>query len=499
MTVQDFPLWPIQQPIFDELVQAFNDGHDSVFLQAPTGFGKTTIFTKIIAGLKRNEEPALIVAHTNEILDQIAERLNQYGIAFGYIASGYRAVPWETIQLCMIQTLKPLLMADLDLPVEQRRFKARAVIIDEAHHCVASNYDPLYLLPDCHIIQVSATPWRLDGQGFQHRATKLICAASLKTLSYTVNPVTGHTYLVPCEAYTVQRIDASKIRESKETGEVNESDAEKAIEDADVFGCSVSIYKERCPGVTFMVKCQSRRHADMMAKEFNDAGVSCKALHGKVSRAERKQIIKDFRAGKILGLAVCQMAGEGFDAPNIGAIFLAKYTNSLWDYLQFAGRGARGRKGKTKYFLFDHVGLVDKFGHPLLNRTWSLDGKVLIEDDDDYRQCEQCYMWYPKRETSCAHCGFTAAKRESSADDKKGIPTVNKFGMLVYVPEADDEPKPPKVERKATRGEIGKTLAMTNDIKDWMAWCKEKGYTSQFAFIQWNMKQSRRKVKEARR
>jgi DNA repair protein RadD len=491
--IQELQLWPVQVPVYEDLLDAYASDcrhsagcncppkHTNVFVQAPTGFGKTTIFTKMVAGAYRKKTVTYIVAHTNPIIDQISERLKLYGIPHSFIAAGYRHTPWEPIQVCMVQSLKPRL---LDGRVPQPEL----VIIDEAHHCTASNYDPLFDIPGAHVVMVSATPWRLDGIGFTHRATKLICGPTVKYLFNTVNPMTGRTYLVPPKVYGCpEKIDTSKIGRTKD-GEYKEKEAEAAIEKAQIFGSALTHYKMHCHGQTAVYFCQSVRHSDKLADEFTTAGVACKAIHGDKTKQEINQTLKELAQGKIFGLAVCEMAGEGFDLPLISAIFFLRLTRSLSKYLQGAGRAMRGADGKTCCLMFDHVGAVQEFGHPGAPRTWSLEGKTEIIDDGeaDMRQCEKCYLWIS--EYPCEQCGHTPKKGTGSGAQEE--PTVNKYGMLVLLDEPE-APAPKKPPRKMTRSDIGVNLANINNPLDWHRWAKANGYTPAWANIQWGLKMRR--------
>ena len=55
------------------------------------------------------------------------------------------------------------------------------VIIDEAHHALASTYKQLWdFYPSCKFLGVTATPIRTNGEGFQDLFDKLIATASIK-------------------------------------------------------------------------------------------------------------------------------------------------------------------------------------------------------------------------------------------------------------------------------------------------------------------------------
>ena len=483
----ELELWEVQLPIYDELRQAFTDGHTNVAIQAPTGFGKTSIFTKMVFGAWQKKKVTYIVAHTDAIVQQISARLEQYGIPHSFIAAGRCYIPWETIQVCMIQSLAPR-MADGRAP------EPELVVIDEAHHCVAKSYDCLFDIPGAWVIGVSATWWRMNGQGFQHRFTYMVGAPGLKYLTREVNPKTDRTYLVPPWVYGIPGAKRERVKKNKD-GEYNEASAEQEIENAKIFGDAVRHYIQYCNGESAILFCQSVKHAQLVAGEFQDAGISCKSIDGTMGKAAIRAVVNAYNRGEVSVLSTCMLVGEGFDVPKISAVFVLKFTASLVAWLQMIGRGLRAYSDKTHCKVFDHTGMLEEHGHPIAPRTWSLDGKTDIIDDgeEDYKQCSHCYLWIPRSQSPCEGCGYIEAKGNGVKAEQP--PTVNRYGMLVLMEE--EEPPPVKrPERKATRGEIGKTLALSETWGDWWKWCEEHGYKQQMARIHWEMKVARQRSKK---
>ena len=95
----------------------------SVFLQMPTGTGKTIVFLDIAKKFIEQQKPVLIIAHKEEIIQQIVERLRKYEVEPGIIKAGYFEHRERPIQVASIQTLSRRDHPPADL-----------IIIDEAHH-----------------------------------------------------------------------------------------------------------------------------------------------------------------------------------------------------------------------------------------------------------------------------------------------------------------------------------------------------------------------------
>lgn len=484
----ELKLWDVQIPWYDEVRAAFTKaggGHTRVLCQAPTGFGKTTVFTKIVAGAAARGETVYIVAHTNNILDQISQRLKDYGIEHSFIAAGYTYVPWRKVQLCMVQTLKGKVASGAVK-------KPRLVVIDEAHHSPAANYDCIFAWEDVHIVGVTATPERCDGIAMSTRYTKLIEGPSIRLLYTQVNPATSRPYLVKPWVYTPSRVDISQVRVNKKTGELNEDDCAQAIKNSKVMGETVALYKEHCPGKTAVVFCQTVEHCLIVEENFTKAGIAAKAIYGDQGKACVARILSDYEKGKYKVLISCMLVGEGFDLPKIEAVFLLRLTKSLVLFMQPVGRGLRADIGKDMCFVFDQVGLVDIHGLPHAPRKWSLDGRAELIDDGDAqrKQCKKCFLWIKMSAKVCKACGTECG----GGGGKQKEYGENKFGKLVLVEDDNLEPIKPKREAaKSTRGEIGKAVAMAESLDELTKWATDKGYAKpgQWAVIQWGMKTRR--------
>src|SRR5215831_1614685 len=82
-------LRPHQQTAFSAVQQAYEQGKRRALVVAPTGWGKTVLFAHVIAWEQgRQQQPVLVLAHRDELLQQAADK------------SGSRA----TRHVCMART-----------------------------------------------------------------------------------------------------------------------------------------------------------------------------------------------------------------------------------------------------------------------------------------------------------------------------------------------------------------------------------------------------------
>ena len=86
--------------------------HRSVMVQMPTGTGKTVLLAEVIRSLApmgvgsgHQDGGVLVVAHRRELIKQISETLDGFGIAHGLIISGKEMDGSQRVQVASIQTL----------------------------------------------------------------------------------------------------------------------------------------------------------------------------------------------------------------------------------------------------------------------------------------------------------------------------------------------------------------------------------------------------------
>ncbi len=142
----------------------------------PTGTGKTTLFCEIVRKFTTELYPdkkVLIITHRKELVEQAHNRLeNGFHLRAGVISSNYIQNSSAQIQVASIQTLVKR--------AEHQKDIFSLIIIDEAHHALASTYRQLWnYYPSGKFLGVTATPTRTNGQGFQDLFEKLVSIPTL--------------------------------------------------------------------------------------------------------------------------------------------------------------------------------------------------------------------------------------------------------------------------------------------------------------------------------
>ncbi len=93
------------------------------------------------------------------------------------------------------------------------------------------------------------------------------------------------------------------------------------------------------------------KHSQQMTEAFKNAGVDARLVVGTTAREERNQTIEAFRKGDFKVLVGVGIMTEGFEAPNISGIIMARPTMSQLSYTQMIGRGTRKAipSGRSRY------------------------------------------------------------------------------------------------------------------------------------------------------
>ena len=329
--------------------------HCSIMVQMPTGTGKTHLLASLVNEelRTRNEESCVwIVAHRRELVEQIEATVSRYGVSKEDGSVKVLSIQWLSRHWDDVKNEKPGL-----------------IVIDEAHHALAETYKELWLrYPNAKKLGMTATPCRLNRKGFTDLFEVLITSNSIADFI-------KQGWLSPFDYVSIrsnsedqQLIDGLEKRGADGDFQVKEMDTvlnrRPTIER---LYQSVRQYAHGKKGIVYAI---SISHARNIASYYNNRGVNAVAIDSKTPAKLRKQLVEDFRQGKIQVLVNVDVFSEGFDCPDVEFVQLARPTLSLAKYLQQVGRGLRKTVGKETCMLIDNVGLYRLFGLPTAYRDW---------------------------------------------------------------------------------------------------------------------------------
>ncbi len=375
-----FDLRPYQQAAVDGVRDSFRSGRRRPLLVAPTGSGKTVIFSYVTASAAAKGNRTLILVHRAELLEQCHRSLSQMDVPHGLIASGLTPDRSQLTQIASVQTL--VRRFDRVLPPD-------LIVIDEAHHATAGAWaSVLAQYPNARVLGVTATPQRLDGKGLGQVFDDLIRGPE-------VTKLIDEGYLCKPVYYAPKTVDLTGVH--MVAGDYNRAEVAERMDRPTITGDAVIHYRKYAEGQPCIVFCTGIKHAEHVAQAFNASGYRFKVIDGTLAKEERARRVLDLSSGALQGLVSVDIVSEGFDLPCVSTAILLRPTASLSLHLQQIGRVLRPSPGKQRAVILDHVGNCRRHGLAEEVRDWSLDGirkrgKRGPQDDvADTRQCPECF------------------------------------------------------------------------------------------------------------
>ncbi len=385
-------LRPYQIDLIEETKQAYRDGYSSPCIVLGCGGGKSCITAELAKRATAKGNRVLYIIHRQELCEQIRDTFKWWGVNM------------DLCRIGMVQTIcrRTAKIHPPDL-----------IITDESHHALAQSYRKIYeAFPDACRVGVTATPCRLGGGGLGDVNDKLVIGVSTKWLI-------ENGYLAPYEYYAPTVADLTGLHVQR--GEFITDEIMKALNTSAIYGDVIQYYRQLSDGKQAICYCASIEHSKNMAEQFNAAGIKAAHIDGETPKPERKQIVDDFKAGKIMILCNVDLISEGFDVPDCNTAILLRPTKSLTLYIQQSMRCMRYKPGKTAVII-DHVGNYARFGLPDMDREWDLTpkkpGKKKEESEINIRQCPHCFFTHEYAPV-CPHCGYVYPIKERTLDEIK--------------------------------------------------------------------------------
>lgn len=370
-----------QQESVDKIYQSAASGNKSIMVQSPPRTGKTVIMAEIARRATAKGNRILFMVHRKEIVDQVKSTFVR------------QDVNMSLAQIGMVQTFTRRV---------ERLKKPSIIFVDEAHHVLAKSYMKIInAFPNALKLLFTATPYRLSGQGFEEVVDDMIVG---KPISWLIQ----NNFLAPVDYYAPSQIDSIQLK-VKRNGEFDDKSIEEAMKPK-IYGNAVKHYQKLANNKQAIAYTYNIASAERLAAEFNANGISAKAVSSHTDKKERDQIIAQYKNGDIQIVTNNSLFTEGLDLPNVDCVIMLRPTQSLSLYLQFAMRSMNPRKNK-RAIIIDHVGNVERFGLPTMDREWSLkggDSKSNNEKRSEIKSvtvCSTCFATFYRKSDQCPFCG----------------------------------------------------------------------------------------------
>ncbi|MDY6937498.1 MAG: DEAD/DEAH box helicase [Cyanobacteriota bacterium] len=369
-----YALRDYQQDLIEQVFHLWSESDvKRVLAQLPTGGGKTVIFTSVAHQFTSRQKSVLVLAHREELLLQAQEKLEHVtGQPVGLIKAGYKEKRQCAIQVASVASL-----------VNRESPPADLIIVDEAHHSTANTYQQLLdRYPEAYVLGVTATPARIDGQGFKFVYDRLVIGPSVQTL-------VDRGFLSKFKLFAApQTVNTQGVKTT--AGDYNARQLAQAVDTSIVMGDLIDAWHEFAPGKQTVVFAVNVDHSKAIAQAYSQAGIPAEHLDGETPDRDRRATLERFRAGEITVLSNCGLFSEGFDLPSIEAVQCVRPTQSLVFWLQMVGRSLRVHPNKEYAVVIDHTENWAIHGAPTQPRNWSLE-PVSLQGGRWNVVCPECH------------------------------------------------------------------------------------------------------------
>jgi len=431
--MNNIKLRPYQQKSIEQTRESILKGQRKVLIWLNTGAGKSVIFKKITADTIANGKKVLLVMRRRDLIFQTKKHIEAIGHKPSIIMGTEKGFDSSNVvQICSIDTIR----ARIDDKKYQFLKKYDLIILDEAHDCTSPSYMKFFDFVDDGkkiFVGLTATPFKIGKKvhDFWDNCVQSITSKELK----------DQGYLTDARLFAPQvKINTSNLK-VQATGDYKTSEVFDIMSDLNVIGDVIQTYEkygQDKPAILFAVNI---RHSELMAAEFNLAGIPAIHCDQSSSSKERESAINKLRKGEIKILCNVNIFSTGVDIPEAEVGIMARPTASEVLYIQQLGRLLRPCKkcarcgatygaenqcyscgyNKASYekphaIILDHGDNSSRFGLPFRPRVAHLkeekkEGKSKKESVPQLaKDCPECFAILDPKEIECPYCGYEFKK-----------------------------------------------------------------------------------------
>lgn len=330
------------QSVFDYYA-AGNKGNPVIAM--PTGTGKSIViaeFCRRVLSYWPNQR-IIVATHVKELIEQNAKKMLEIWptAPVGIYSAGLGSR--DSLQSIIFGGVASMVKAT-------ERFGLRhLMIVDEAHLVspdAESNYQKLIaglkqFNPNFKTIGLTATAYR-TGQGpiadDGNLFTDVACdMTSLQRFNWFIS----EGYLVPpIPKRTMTELDVSNV--GIVNGDYSQAELQKAVDQYGItYQCCREIIEYAAQRKSWLIFASGIEHAEHVAECLQTLGINAKAIHGKLPKAQRDELIMSWKNLSLRCLVANNMMTTGVDHPALDFIGMKRPTTSTGLWVQMLGRGTR--------------------------------------------------------------------------------------------------------------------------------------------------------------
>ncbi|HSD24082.1 MAG TPA: DEAD/DEAH box helicase family protein [Solirubrobacterales bacterium] len=176
----------------------------------------------------------------------------------------------------------------------------------------------------------------------------------------------------------VRTIAKVPLRKGEVDQDFDQEELAKLLDQTPFNVAIADLYRSRFRRVPGVVYTAGVKHANHVAKAFQDAGINARAVSGETPKRELAEILAGFERGEVDVLCNAMLLAEGWNSPRATICMHLAPTASRRVYQQRVGRVTRRNPGKE-------AGLVIDFVHPATTHDETIVTLHSLLDRDVYR------------------------------------------------------------------------------------------------------------------
>ena len=406
-------LRPRQKVFVERSISALNENGNALSV-APTGAGKTVMFSAIVGQLLDSASTrAIVLAHRDELTEQNRAQFQKLNPNISTSVFDARDKSWEArVTFAMVPTLS----RDENLATMPA---TDLLIIDEAHHAVAETYQRIIdkskeLNSNCRVFGVTATPTRSDGVGLRRVFTNVADQISVGELVATGNLVRPKTFVMDVG-------ENARLASLQQRGGEFEMEAVEKILNTELINSEViNRWKEKAGNRQTVVFCSTVAHAQTVANEFTKADIDTVLITGELGTREREERLKKYSSGEAQVIVNVAVLTEGWDHPPTSCVVLLRPSSAKSTMTQMIGRGLRTVDARIYPGITKDDCIILDFGasaltHGTLEQDIELDD-VPTDGEALKNTCPSCGASIPLSASECPICGHEFAREKRERD-----------------------------------------------------------------------------------
>jgi len=392
-------LYDYQKQYINKLRQFIKQGKNRIVLCAPTGAGKTVMFSFMVSEHLKKGGNVIVFTHRSELLIQAGGTFDNFGLKAEYITSETKPNLEYNLHVAMVETFNRR-VADYEIMLARKTL----IIIDEAH---LQNFTKImsYINKKSIVIGATATPYRKPKEVQMSEFYEDI-AQELDT-----QDVINLGKLTPAKSYGVP-INLAGLKKKG-----NDYDTASYYSENELYKGVVKNYKKYSENKKTILFASNIKSSKEVCFEFEINGYEAKHIDGKTK--DRENILKWFNDTPNAILCNCGVLTAGFDQSDIDTVILYRATTSLPLFLQMCGRGSRIHNDKKHFNILDFGNNIKRLGFWEDRREWSLkyELKNKKESEQPIKECPECSFMMPASSKECPECGYEYPKKEKTNDE----------------------------------------------------------------------------------